>query len=112
MLFKICGISPHDFWDYTLAETMQMLEVGSEKLQDDLDFQIHLHADLVVSILNSPFGPYLNGKKYPFKLDDYIRPAKKPEVSEHEKSQRWKAAGDAMMKIVNQHEQDVKKHRR
>lgn len=92
-----------------------MLEVGSKKLQDDLDFQIYLHKNLITSILNSPYGPYLKkGEKYPYKLDDpkKKKSLKNEEISEAEKSKRWLAAGNACMDVVEQHKNDIRSKKR
>ncbi len=98
----------------TEAETAFYIKIGRQKLQDEIDFQVQLHTDLIVSIMNSPYGPYLKkGEKYPFKLGDYLpaKPGTKKEISEECKAKTWASAGKTMMRTWNQHNNEIKQRR-
>lgn len=115
LLIRFTDRTLHEFWDMTEAETAFYIRVGKQKLQDEIDFQVRLHADTVVSIMNAPMGPYLKkGQKYPYKLNEYLsnEPKKKNDVSAHDWARQLVAAGDAMMDVVEQHEKSIRKCRR
>ena len=99
----------------TQAETIFYIQVGIEKLNEEIDFQVLLHKDLAISIMNSPYGPYLKkGEKYPYKLENFKnkKSLKNEEISEAEKSKRWLAAGNACMEVVEQHKNDLRSIKR
>ena len=111
MLYQLCDKDPKDFWDYTSAETAQMIDV---KIKDrELTDKIELvrRADLKCGMMNAAVGPYLKkGEKFPYKIDGFLPKGmlpKKPIVTEAEKSKRWAAAGAAMMKVVREHERET-----
>jgi len=111
-LIRFTNRTLQEFWDLTETETAFYIKVGKQKLQDEIDFQIRLHADTVVSIMNAPMGPYLKkGQKYPYKLNDYLsnEPKKKKDVSAHDWAKQLVTAGDAMMDVVEQHEKSISK---
>lgn len=88
----------------TLAETIFYAQVGIDKLNDEIEFQVRLHTDLKVAVLNAPHSERRGGGLY--KIEDFIKntPTDHKKISESEKSKRWLAAGNACMDVVEQHE--------
>lgn len=96
-----------EFWSMTETETAFYIKVGRQKLQNEIDLQIQLHTDLVISVMNSPYGPYLKrGEKYPFDPNKYLNKKSgiKTEISEKDKAKTWDAAGKAMMRMAQPRE--------
>lgn len=107
MLYILCDKSPAESWDYTPAEIDLMIEMRNFAREQQAKIDQIKHTDLVVSMLNSAYGPYLKeGQRYPFKLEKFLPKGliKKEEVSEKEKSKRWSSAGKEMMAVVREHE--------
>jgi|GEM_PF-2996636 len=70
-----------------------------------------LFADLKATLYNASLGPHMKkGTKFPYKYKDFLPKNfkhDKEEISEAEKTRRWMAAGDAMMKVVEEHERET-----
>jgi hypothetical protein len=78
-LFRICKISPRDFWSFTPAETFLMFEEGRLA-----------RAELFVTIRNAQFTKK-DGK--PFEISDYVD-VKEREPTIEEIEQAWWNSAD------------------
>lgn len=110
LLYQLCDKDPSEFWDYTQAETNQMIDVKiKDREQRDKRDSLFI-ADLKATLYNAPLGPYMKeGEKFPYRVKDFLPKALKPkvEISEAEKTRNWIKAGDAMMKVVHDHEKET-----
>lgn len=69
-LYKLCGVTPIEFWTYTPAETNIMIEAAVENRTEESDFNLALNARLCAVILNAN-GVQKKNKK-PFEMKDFL----------------------------------------
>ena len=111
IFYRACKKTPIEFWDFTQAETTQMIEEAEKELQDKNKYDMIMRADLKTAIMNAAASPYLKkGDRFPYKIDNFLPKefrVPKTEITEAEKSARWAAAGKEMMKVVEQHKKET-----
>jgi len=67
-LYRLCRISPREFWNYSMAECILMVEESSNLEKIKTDLEIILNAKLCAVVFNSQGG--CNGK--PVKTEEFL----------------------------------------
>lgn len=86
-MYRLCGVSFIDFWDYTPAETYGMLDIAYDKLK----FDAIKHAELLMWVANAPH--FRTKDKKPRMLEDFLpdfaKDAAKHELTPEEVERLW-----------------------
>lgn len=69
-MFRFCNISPNEFWDYTEAETEQMLEVGYLKFEFEQENEAWKLANILAAVLNAPH--YKQRSEKPYTVEQFV----------------------------------------
>ena len=84
MLFRLCKISPFDFWKFTPAETSLMIEQAGEQFKFEQEIHSQRHAELLTAVLNAPH--FQKKDKKPHEVKEFLPQQKKekPTVEQYE----------------------------
>lgn len=92
-MYRLCGVTYIDFWEYTPAETYAMLDIAHDKLK----FEAIRHAELLMWVANAPH--FARKDKKPRKLEEFLPDYAKDAVCHEmtpEECERlwWNACGE------------------
>ena len=86
-MYRLCGVTYIEFWEYTPAETYKMLDIAHDKLKFDA---IH-HAELLMWVANAPHIQRKDKKAW--QLEDFVpefaKSAVKREMTPEQVERLW-----------------------